>query len=488
MEELVFTPAHRLAERLAAGEISARELTQHFLDRIEELDGTIGAYLAVTADSALAEAEQIDARRRRGEPLGPLAGIPVAIKDNLCVRGVPTTAASRMLEGYRPPYTATAVERLRQAGAVVLGKTNMDEFAMGSSTETSAYGITRNPWDPGRVPGGSSGGSAAAVAAGEAVAALGSDTGGSVRQPAAFCGVVGLKPTYGRVSRYGLIAFASSLDQIGPLTRDVTDCALVLQAIAGHDPEDSTSAPVEVPDYRSLLSAEVSGLRIGLPKEFFGPAVEEPVREAVLAAVRQLTGDGALAEETSLPSVEHALPAYYLVATAEASSNLARYDGVRYGLRVEGERLNEMYLRTRQHFGPEVKRRILLGTFALRSGYYDAYYRKALQVRRLIKQDFDRCFQHFDVLIAPTAPTVAFELGARLHDPLAMYTADICTLPVNMAGLPAISVPCGFAGGLPVGLQVIGRPFDEVTVLRVAYAIEQRLRLDLRPPLGRVAV
>ncbi|WP_116901177.1 Asp-tRNA(Asn)/Glu-tRNA(Gln) amidotransferase subunit GatA [Thermaerobacter sp. PB12/4term] len=487
MEELWFEPAHRLAQRLAKGEVSSRELTRLFLDRIQELDGTVGAYLTVTAELALAQAREEDERRRRGEAAGPLAGVPVAIKDNLCIQGVPTTAASRLLAGYRPPYTATAVERLRRAGAVILGKTNMDEFAMGSSTENSAFRITRNPWDPQRVPGGSSGGSAAAVAAGEAPAALGSDTGGSIRQPAAFCGVVGLKPTYGRVSRYGLIAFASSLDQIGPLARDVTDAALLLEAIAGPDPADATSAPVPVTAWRDALTGEVEGLRIGLPREFYGEAVEPPVAEAVRAAVERLVADGAVAEETSLPSAEHALPAYYLIATAEASSNLARYDGVRYGFRAEAGDLAGMYLETRKNFGPEVKRRILLGTFALREGYYDAYYRKALQVRRLIKDDFDRLFATFDVLITPTSPVVAFPLGARTEDPLAMYAADICTLPVNLAGLPAVSVPCGFAGGLPVGLQIIGRPFAEDAVLRVAYAIEQRLRLDLRPPVGRVA-
>ena len=487
MDELCYEPVHRLAQRLAAGEVSARELTQAFLDRIQALDGTVGAYLTVTAELALRQAREEDERRRRGEPVGPLSGIPVAVKDNLCIQGVPTTAASRLLAGYRPPYTATAVERLRRAGAVILGKTNMDEFAMGSSTENSAFRTTRNPWDLGRVPGGSSGGSAAAVAAGEAAAALGSDTGGSIRQPAAFCGVVGLKPTYGRVSRYGLIAFASSLDQIGPLTRDVTDAALVLEAIAGPDPADATSAPVPVPSWREALTGEVKGLRIGLPREFFGDAVEAAVAGAVRAAVERLVADGATAEETSLPSAEHALPAYYLIATAEASSNLARYDGVRYGYRADADTVEGMYLETRKQFGAEVKRRILLGTFALREGYADAYYRKALQVRRLIKDDFDRLFATFDVLITPTSPGVAFPLGARTEDPLAMYAADICTLPVNLAGLPAVSVPCGFVDGLPVGLQVIGRPFAEDTVLRVAYAIEQRLRLDLRPPVGRVA-
>ncbi|WPD19346.1 Asp-tRNA(Asn)/Glu-tRNA(Gln) amidotransferase subunit GatA [Thermaerobacter composti] len=487
MDELCYEPVHRLAQRLAAGEVSARELTQAFLDRIQALDGTVGAYLTVTAELALRQAREEDERRRRGEPVGPLSGIPVAVKDNLCIQGVPTTAASRLLAGYRPPYTATAVQRLRRAGAVILGKTNMDEFAMGSSTENSAFRTTRNPWDLGRVPGGSSGGSAAAVAAGEAAAALGSDTGGSIRQPAAFCGVVGLKPTYGRVSRYGLIAFASSLDQIGPLTRDVTDAALVLEAIAGPDPADATSAPVPVPSWREALTGEVKGLRIGLPREFFGDAVEAAVAGAVRAAVERLVADGATAEETSLPSAEHALPAYYLIATAEASSNLARYDGVRYGNRADADTVEGMYLETRKQFGAEVKRRILLGTFALREGYADAYYRKALQVRRLIKDDFDRLFATFDVLITPTSPVVAFPLGARTEDPLAMYAADICTLPVNLAGLPAVSVPCGFVDGLPVGLQVIGRPFAEDTVLRVAYAIEQRLRLDLRPPVGRVA-
>ncbi|MCS7234904.1 MAG: Asp-tRNA(Asn)/Glu-tRNA(Gln) amidotransferase subunit GatA [Armatimonadota bacterium] len=474
MRELVGRPYHELRARLGK-DLSVRELVEAYLDAIEAFDGQVRAYLTVTADQAREQARALDDRLARKEPLPPLAGMPVAVKDNLCTRGVRTTCGSRILESFVPPYDATAVERLREAGAVVLGKTNLDEFAMGSSTENSGFFPTRNPWRLDHVPGGSSGGSAAAVAAGEALAALGSDTGGSIRQPACLCGVVGLKPTYGRVSRYGLVAFASSLDQIGPLALDVRDCALVLQAISGRDPRDSTSVEVPVPNFAASLEAGVRGLRVGVPTEFFGEGLQPEVRHAVLDAVRVLEGLGAVVEEVTLPTLEYALPTYYLIACAEASSNLARYDGVAYGYRSPRARdLYTLYARTRaEGFGPEVKRRIMLGTFALSAGYYEGFYKKAQQVRTLVRRDFDRCFEKVDVLATPTSPVAGFRLGERTTDPLQMYLADVYTIPVNLAGLPGISVPCGFVDGLPVGLQVVGRPFDEVTVLRVAYAYEQ---------------
>ncbi|MCR4420240.1 MAG: Asp-tRNA(Asn)/Glu-tRNA(Gln) amidotransferase subunit GatA [Clostridia bacterium] len=473
--DLLYRPAHELHRLLTEREISARELAEAFLARLEAVEGQVKAFVTITRKLALEQAKAVDEKLARGEKIGPLEGIPAALKDNLCTRGLRTTCSSRMLAEWVPPYSATVVERLERAGLVLVGKTNMDEFAMGSSTENSAFFPTRNPWDPERVPGGSSGGSAAAVAAAEAVYALGSDTGGSIRQPAAFCGVVGLKPTYGRVSRYGLVAFASSLDQIGPLTRDVTDCALVLAAIAGHDLRDSTSAPVEVPDYLAGLGdGRLEGLRIGVPREYFGPGIEEGVKEAVQNALNRLEEAGARCEETSLPHTAYALPAYYLVAPAEASSNLARYDGVQYGFRSQADNVVDMYRRTRRlGFGPEVKRRIMLGTYALSAGYYDAYYLKALKVRRLIKEDFDRAFSRYDVLVTPTAPTVAFRLGEKVGDPLAMYLSDLCTIPVNMAGLPGLSLPCGLSNGLPVGLQIIGPPFSEGLLLRVGYAVEK---------------
>jgi len=471
---LVGVPYHEVRPRLGR-DLSCRELVEAYLGAIEAQDGAVRAYLTVTAEQARQEAEALDRRLASGEPLPPLAGMPVALKDNLCTRGVRTTCGSRILEPFVPPYDATAVRRLREAGAVVLGKTNLDEFAMGSSTENSGFGPTRNPWSLEHVPGGSSGGSAAAVAAGEAVAALGSDTGGSIRQPASLCGIVGLKPTYGRVSRYGLVAFASSLDQIGPMTLDVRDCALVLQAISGRDPHDSTSVDVPVPDFLASLEGGVRGLRVGLPTEFFGEGLDPQVREAVLRAVRVLESLGAVVEEVALPTLEYALPTYYLIACAEASSNLARYDGVAYGSRSRrAEDLYTLYARTRaEGFGPEVKRRIMLGTFALSAGYYEGFYKKAQQVRTLVRRDFDRCFQRVDVLATPTSPVAGFRLGERTADPLQMYLADVYTIPVNLAGLPGVSVPCGFADGLPVGLQLVGRPFDEATLLRVAYAYEQ---------------
>ncbi|HLW59812.1 MAG TPA: Asp-tRNA(Asn)/Glu-tRNA(Gln) amidotransferase subunit GatA [bacterium] len=465
-------------------ETSPTEVVRALLDRIAAEEPRLHAYLSVDRETSLADAARWDAAAG-AEDAPPLAGIPVAIKDNICTRGWPTTCASRTLERFRPPYDATVVARLRRAGAILVGKVNLDEFAMGSSTEYSAFGPTRNPWDPTRVPGGTSGGPAAAVAAGEATLALGSDTGGSIRQPAAFCGVVGLKPTYGRVSRYGLVAFASSLDQIGPLARDVRDAALLLQVIAGHDPADATSARVEVTPYLERLTGEIRGKRLGVVREFFAegldPAVGATVREAI-ATCRRL---GAVCEDVSLRLAASALPAYYIIAPAEASSNLARYAGVHYGHRsAEARDLETLYSRTRREgFGAEVKRRIMLGTYALSAGYYEAFYLRAQRVRTLIRQDFEAAFARFDALIGPVAPTTAFRLGEKVDDPLQMYLSDIYTVPLNLAGIPGISVPCGFVGGLPVGLQVIGRPFDEETILNVAYAFERATPFHTaRPP------
>lgn len=481
--------ATRLNRLFLAGELSAAEIVDAYLERIAALDGQIGSYLTVTAAEARERARKLDSRRQAGDrDLGPLAGVPVAIKDNISTQGIRTTCASRILENFIPPYDATVINRLQAAGAIVLGKANMDEFAMGSSTENSGFQVTRNPWDLNRVPGGSSGGPAAAVSADLCAAALGSDTGGSIRQPAALCGVVGLKPTYGAVSRYGLVAFASSLDQIGPLTKDVADAALLLSVISGYDRKDSTSHPDADKLQRVAVAGDpsLSGIRIGVPREYFGQGIEPGVREAVEKAIAHLAGLGATVDEVSLPHTDYALDAYYIVAPAEASSNLARYDGVRYGLRAEeSQSLMEMYLRTRQEgFGPEVKRRIMIGTYALSSGYYDAYYKKAQQVRTLVIRDFQEAFSRFDVLVAPTSPTVAWGLGERTDDPLAMYMADVCTIPVNLAGLPGISIPCGLSQGLPVGLQLIGRHFDEATVLKVAYAFERTTQYhQARPAL-----
>ncbi|MEJ2210046.1 MAG: Asp-tRNA(Asn)/Glu-tRNA(Gln) amidotransferase subunit GatA [Anaerolineae bacterium] len=483
---------------LARGDLSAVALTRAVLDRILALDDRVKAYLCLAPEWALEQAEAADRRRAAGDgPHLPLQGIPLAIKDVICVEGLPTTAGSRILEGYVSPYSATVVEKLQAAGAVLLGKTNTDEFAMGSSTENSAFFATHNPWDLERVPGGSSGGSAAAVAAGLALGALGSDTGGSVRQPAAYCGVVGLKPSYGRVSRRGLVAFASSLDQIGPLARTVADAALLLAAIAGPDPLDSTTVarpgPLSWADYLSDLEGGVEGERIGVPREYFLQAIQAGLQPEVEAAVRTaievLAGLGAEIVDVSLPHTEAALPAYYLLAPAEASANLARYDGVRYGLRhspADGaEDLWQLYRRTRgEGFGPEVKRRIMLGTYALSAGYYDAYYLKASQVRTLIRRDFDRALEQCDVLLAPTTPATAFRLGEMVDDPLRMYLQDIYTLAPSLAGLPALSLPCGFDGqGLPIGLQIIGRAFDEASILRVAHAYEREAAWDLEPQL-----
>ena len=476
--------AAQAAAAVRAREVSAEEMTRVHLDRIASLDGTVGAFLEVTADRALQRARRVDGLLSNGDP-GPLAGVPVAIKDVLDIEGVPTTCGSRALEGYVPPFTATAVARLEAAGAVVLGKTNMDEFAMGSSTENSAYQVTRNPWAGDRVPGGSSGGSAAAVAAGLAALALGTDTGGSIRQPAALCGVVGLKPTYGRVSRYGLVAFASSLDQAGPLTRSVEDAALSAGVLFGPDIRDATCAPVAVPDFRAALEGGVAGLRIGVPWSFLESGVDEAVMTSFKDALRALEDGGARTMDVSLPHLPHAIATYYLVATAEASSNLARFDGVRYGLRAEAPDLQGMYGETRDRaFGAEVKRRIILGTFALSSGYYDAYYLRAQKVRTLIRQDFERAFEACDVIATPTTPTPAFRIGEKTGDPLQMYLADIFTVPASLAGLPALSLPMAPASGLPLGLQLQGRLFDEATLLRAGHAFQQRTNHHLRrPPL-----
>ncbi len=474
--ELYKLTAHELHRMLKERKISAFELCRSVFSRVGEFEDKIKAYITLTEEQALTKAREVDEKIKAGERLSSLAGIPTAIKDNMCTKGLLTTCASKILQNYMPIYTATAVERLFAQDIVLTGKTNMDEFAMGSSTENSAFFATRNPWNLETVPGGSSGGSAAAVAAGEAILSLGSDTGGSIRQPAALCGVVGLKPTYGLVSRYGLVAFASSLDQIGPITKDVMDCALLLNYIAGHDPLDSTSLRVEIPDYTKALVDEVKGLKIGVPVELMGEGIQTEVREAIESAIKLLEDLGACCQEVSLPHLDYALSAYYIIAPAEASSNLARFDGVRYGYRVpeKVEDIMEMYFRTRaEGFGNEVKRRIMLGTYALSAGYYEAYYGQAQKIRTLIVNDFNKAFEKFDVLISPTSPSVAFKIGEKYEDPLRMYMSDICTIPVNLAGIPAISIPCGEADGLPIGLQIMGKPLDEETILRVAYTFEQ---------------
>jgi aspartyl-tRNA(Asn)/glutamyl-tRNA(Gln) amidotransferase subunit A len=474
------------ARMIASGELTAVKVVDHHLERIHSLDRDIKAYLTVDAEGARAQAAAIDARRANGDRMPPLAGVPIALKDVLVTQGVATTAASKILEGFIPPYDGTCVEKLRAAGAVILGKVNCDEFAMGSSTENSAYQQTTNPWDKTRVPGGSSGGSSAAVAAGLCAASLGTDTGGSIRQPAAFCGVVGIKPTYGRVSRWGVVAFASSLDQVGPLTRNVHDAALVLEAISGFDPKDSTSLDEPVPRYVDALVGDVTGLRIGLPHEYFGDGIDPEVRAALDNTVAILRDRGAIIVDITLPHTHLALPAYYIVAPAEASSNLARYDGIRYGKRAPDTKdLLDLYMKSRgAGFGREVKRRIMLGTYALRSGYYDAFYKKAQQIRTLIKRDFDKAWQHVDVILTPTTPTPAFKLGEK-SQPLDMYLGDVFTLSCNLAGLPGLSVPCGFTStGLPIGAQLLGKPLDEATLLRTGHVIESLVGLhSKRPPL-----
>jgi len=470
--DLTIHQAHQL---LKDREVSSWELTEAALKRIAEVEEKVHAIVTVTEDLALSQAKQADERIGSGDST-PLTGVPALIKDNMCTRGIRTTCSSRMLENFVPPYDATVVEKLRQAGLVMMGKGNMDEFAMGSSNEHSAFFPTHNPWGLDRVPGGSSGGSAVAVAAGETIYALGSDTGGSIRQPAGFCNVVGLKPTYGRVSRFGLVAFASSLDQIGPMTKDVTDSALLLNAIAGYDPRDSTSANYPVPDYTKSLLPDLEGLRLGVPKEYFVEGMQQGVEEAMRAAIAKLEELGASVDwEVSLPHTKYALAAYYIIAPSEAMANLARYDGVKYGFSYqEAESMWDAMEKTRQYgFGPEVKRRIILGTYALSAGYYDAYYLKAQKVRTLIRREFEAAFERFDALITPTSPTVPFRIGEKVDDPLQMYLSDVCTLPINIAGIPGLSIPAGFSDGLPVGMQILGRPFSEETLLHIGYAYEQ---------------
>jgi aspartyl-tRNA(Asn)/glutamyl-tRNA(Gln) amidotransferase subunit A len=484
---LLDATAKSIRNDIVAGRLSAADVCRAALDRISSVNASLNAFNLVDADRALGHAQDIDRRRAAGETLGPLAGVPIALKDNLDVRGMPTTASSKILEHFVPPYDATVVHRLEGAGAVIIGKTNCDEFAMGSSTENSAFGPVRNPWALDRIPGGSSGGSAAAVAARCVPIALGSDTGGSIRQPASCCGVVGLKPSYGRVSRYGLLAFASSLDQIGPFARSVADAALVLSVLAGADPCDATTANEPVPDFSAALTGSVKDLRIGVPRAFVTDGVDDQVRRAYDEALDTLRGSGATLVDIDLPHAKYAVPVYYLVCTAEASSNLARYDGVKYGYRsAKGkDSLKEMYSRTRDEgFGPEVKRRIMLGTYVLSAGYYDAFYLKALQVRTLLRRDYDQAFEQVDVVAMPTSPTPAFRLGERTDDPLQMYLADVFTVSANLAGLPGISVPCGFSSeGLPIGVQFMGRMFDEATLLRVADAYERVTEWHTRAPV-----
>jgi len=479
---------HEAHDRFVQKELTSVELTGAVFDRIEELNPALHAFLHLTRDAALEQARAADARRAQGEDT-PLLGVPLAIKDVICVQGMPATAGSKILQGFVPPYDATAIARLRALGAVFLGKTNTDEFAMGSSTENSAYGVTHNPWDLERVPGGSSGGSAAAVAADLCLGAFGTDTGGSIRQPASLCSVVGLKPSYGRVSRYGLIAFASSLDQMGPFAKDVRDAAILLRAIAGHDPLDSTTMPITVPDYTAYLRSNLTGVRVGVPREYFIDGMQPEVEQAIRQAIEVMKSLDAEVREVSLPHTDFGLPVYYLIAPAEASANLARFDGVRYGLRVDGGDILSTYKATRgQGFGPEVKRRIMIGTYALSTGYYDAYYLKAQKVRTLIKSDFDRAFQEVDVIACPTAPTTAFKIGEKVNDPLQMYLSDVFTLNQNLAGICGMSLPCGFDGqGLPIGLQLNGPAFGEEKIIHVAHAYEQatewhkhKPKIDLR--------
>ena len=475
-----------LHQQLITKERSAVEIAQESLDCIQALEPKLRSFLCVTADQALEQAKQVDAQIAAGEEIGWLAGIPIGIKDNMCTQGIPTTCGSKILQNFVPPYESTVTGRLAAAGTVMVGKTNMDEFAMGSSTENSAYQVTANPWDLERVPGGSSGGSAAAVAGGECTVSLGSDTGGSIRQPAALCGVVGMKPTYGLVSRYGLVAYASSLDQIGPFGRSVEDAAILLGAIAGHDPKDATSLKVEVPDYVSLLSPELRPkFKVGVIKETFGEGLDTVVSEAVMAAIAQYEAMGAEIVEISCPKFRYGLPTYYIIAPSEASANLARYDGVKYGFRAKNpDDLMSMYTQTRaQGFGAEVKRRIMIGTYTLSAGYYDAYYIKAQKVRTLIKQDFEQAFAQVDVLVCPTTPTTAFKAGEKTNDPLSMYLSDLMTIPVNLAGLPGLSLPCGFdQQGLPIGLQIIGNVLREDLVLQAAYAYEQATEWHKKVP------
>jgi aspartyl-tRNA(Asn)/glutamyl-tRNA(Gln) amidotransferase subunit A len=481
--ELCRLSISQLTALLQKREVSAREITASVYKQIDSVEERIKAYVTLTREEAFKAAEEAD-RTISSENRKSLTGIPLAVKDNMCTKGILTTCSSKILHNFVPPYDSTVTARLKEHGFVLTGKTNLDEFAMGSSTENSGFHTTRNPWDTARIPGGSSGGSAAAVAADECAAALGSDTGGSIRQPASFCGVVGLKPTYGRVSRYGLVAFASSLDQIGPITKGVADAALLLNILAGRDPKDSTSAPVEVPDFTSVIGKDIKGLKLGVPKEYFIEGMDPEVERSVKEAVKHFESLGAVPVEVTLPHTGYAVAAYYILATSEASSNLARYDGVKYGFRAGGGDLMDTYMETRaKGFGAEVKRRILLGTYALSSGYYDAYYRKAQQVRTLIKNDFENAFRDVDLIVTPTSPTAAFKMGEKADDPLQMYLADIFTISVNLAGVPGISIPCGFTSdGLPIGLQLIGKHFDEKTLLRASYAYEQSTEWHKRKP------
>ncbi|MBR4890036.1 MAG: Asp-tRNA(Asn)/Glu-tRNA(Gln) amidotransferase subunit GatA [Clostridia bacterium] len=476
--ELYKLTAHELRDMIKNKEITSVEATKSVLERIDNVENKVESYITVTGEEALARAALIDEKIAAGEEVGKLAGVPCAIKDNMCTKDVLTTCASKMLYNFKPPYNATVVEKLDAAGTVTLGKVNMDEFAMGSSTENSYFKKTKNPYDLTKVPGGSSGGSAACVAADEAPFSLGSDTGGSIRQPASLCGCVGLKPTYGSVSRYGLIAFASSLDQIGPLAKDVKDAAIVLDAICGYDPKDSTSVNIEHPCYEDALTGDIKGLKVGIPEEYFGEGIDEEVSASVFAAIENMKSLGAVAENTNLPLNKYALPAYYMISSAEASSNLARFDGVKYGYRAEKfDDLVDLYCQSRSEgFGSEVKRRIMIGTYALSSGYYDAYYKKAQQVRTMIMDDFGKAFEKYDVLVTPCSPTTAFGIGEKTTDPIQMYLADICTVSVNIGGLPAIVIPCGYdKNGLPIGLQIIGKPFGEASILNAAYALEKTI-------------
>ena len=486
MEKILDMNIVETRETLRNGGITSVELTQFYFDRIKKHDGAVRAYLRLTEEMALEMAADADRRIKAGED-SPLLGIPFGIKDIFCAKGLETTCASQILKGFIAPYDSTIIRKLKESHYVHLGRVNMDEFAMGSSTENSSFQTTRNPWDIERIPGGSSGGSAAAVAAGFCAASLGTDTGGSIRQPAGLCGTVGMKPTYGRVSRYGLVAFASSLDQIGPITRNVTDTAVVLGAIAGYDPMDSTSIPEPVPDYVDSLGRDIKGMRIGIPKEYFIEGMDPEVKESVEAAIALFEAQGASRVDISLPHTEYAVATYYIICTAEASSNLARYDGVKYGMRVEGKDIIDMYKKTRMKgFGKEVKRRIILGTYVLSSGYYDAYYGKAGKVRTLIRRDFEQAFEKCDIIVTPVSPTTAFKIGEKVEDPLQMYLSDIFTIPVNLAGLPGMSVPCGFDGaGLPIGLQIIGKPLDEARMLQAAFVLESGKKLKTVPDAFR---
>lgn len=489
--ELHKLTAHEARDMLAAGKISSRELTEAVISQIERVEGYVNSFITRSFDLALANADKVDKAFSDGEDLPDLAGIPMGLKDNICTEGVRTTCASRMLENFIPPYGATVASRLSEQKSIMMGKLNMDEFAIGSSTESSAIKKTANPWDLSRIPGGSSGGSAAAVAADQVIYSLGSDTGGSIRQPASLCGVVGMKPTYGLVSRFGLVAYASSLDQIGPITKDVTDCALLLNAIAGYDPMDATSANSKQQDYTRALVDNVDGFKIGIPKEYFGMELNSQVRESVEKAIRTFEEMGAQIDEISMPFTDYALPAYYIIASAEASSNLARYDGIKYGYRAkEFDDLVDLYKKTRSEgFGAEVKRIIMLGNYALSSEHYEAYYLKALKVRTLIKQEFDKVFEKYDMLLSPTSPATASKIGEKAEDPMEMYISDIYTVPANIAGIPALTIPCGFDGrGLPIGLQLIGKPFDEAAILQAAYTFEQNTDFHTKHPALEVKV